>query len=62
MNRVNDVDQGEIKDATQARSVRDFLNKHSSPQPEVAKDSAKKQTTVKGKSEVLVNYIELEHH
>ena len=61
-NRVNDVDQGEIKDATQARAVRDFLQKHSSPQPEVTKDSAKKQTTVKGKGEVLVNYIELEHH
>jgi len=61
-NRVNDVDQGEIKDAAQARAVRDFLQKHSSPQPEVTKDSAKKQTTVKGKGEVLVNYIELEHH
>lgn len=61
-NRVNDVDRGEIKDATQARAVRDFLQKHSSPQPEVAKDSARKQTTVKGKGEVLVNYVELEHH
>lgn len=61
-NRVNDVDQGEIKDATQARGVRDFLQKHSSPQPEVTKDSAKKQTIVKGTGEVLVNFIELEHH
>ncbi len=62
MNRVNDVDQGEIRDATQARAVRDFLQKHSSPKPEVTKDSAKKQTIVKGKGEVLVNYVELEHH
>ena len=61
-NRVNDVDSGEIKDATQARGVRDFLQQHSSPQPEVTKDSAKKQTIIKGKGEVLVNYIELEHH
>lgn len=61
-NRVNDVDQGEIKDAAQARAVRDFLNQHSSPKPEVAKDSAKKQTIVKGSAEVLVNFIELEHH
>jgi serine/threonine protein kinase len=61
-NRVNDVDQGEIKDATQARGVRDFLQKHSSPQPEVTKDSAKKQTVVNGKGDVLVNFIELEHH
>lgn len=59
---VNEKDQGEIKDSTQARQVRDFLQKHSIPKPEVAKDSAKKQTTVKGKGEVLVNYIELEHH
>jgi hypothetical protein len=59
---VNEKDQGEIKDSAQARAVRDFLAKHSSPKPDVAKDSAKKQTTVKGKSEILVNYIELEHH
>ena len=59
---VNEKDQGEIKDSAQARAVRDFLAKHSSPKPDVAKDSAKKQTTVKGKREVLVNYIELEHH
>ncbi len=59
---VNEKDQGEIKDSAQARAVRDFLAKHSTPKPDVAKDSAKKQTTVKGKSEVLVNYIELEHH
>jgi serine/threonine protein kinase len=61
-NRVNDVDQGQIKDAAQARAVRDFLQKHSSPQPEVTKDSAKKQSIVKGKGDVLVNQIELEHH
>jgi serine/threonine protein kinase len=61
-NRVNDVDYGEIKDAGQARALRDFLQKHSTPAPEVAKDAAKKQTTVKGKGEVLANKIELEHH
>jgi serine/threonine protein kinase len=59
---VNDKDRGEIKDSSRANAVRDFLDKHSSPKPEVAKDSAKKQTIVKGKGEVLVNFIELEHH
>ncbi len=59
---VNEKDQGEIKDSAQARAVRAFLDKHSSPKPEVAKDSAKKQTTVKGQGNVLVNFIELEHH
>jgi len=59
---VNDRDQGAIKDPAQARALRDFLQKHSTPKPEVTKDSAKKQTTVKAKADVLVNFIELEHH
>ena len=57
---VNERDQGQIRDATKARSVRDFLANRS--KPEVAKDSAKKQTTVKARGDVLVNFIELEHH
>jgi hypothetical protein len=59
---VNDRDRGEIKDSAKARSVRDFLRKHYATKPEVAKDSAKKLTVVKGKGDVLVNMIELEHH
>jgi serine/threonine protein kinase len=59
---ANDRDQGEIIDSTPAGVVRDFLRQHSSPKPEVAKDSAKKQTIVKGKGDLLVNYLELEHH
>ncbi len=59
---VNDQDQGEIKDSAQARAVRDFLNKHSSPKPEITKDSTRKQTVVKGKGDALVSFIELEHH
>jgi eukaryotic-like serine/threonine-protein kinase len=59
---VNDRDLGEVKDETKARAVRDFLNQHASPKPEVIKDSANKQSVVKGKTDVLVNPIELEHH
>ena len=59
---VNDRDLGEIKDTARARAVRDFLSKHSSAKPEVTKDSAKKQSVVKGRGDVLVNAIELEHH
>ena len=59
---VNDKDQGEIRDAAKSKSVRDFLSSHSSQKPEVTKDSLKKQTTVSGKANVLVNLIELEHH
>jgi serine/threonine-protein kinase len=60
--KVNDTDQGEIKDSAQSRAVRDFLQKYSATKPEVTKDSARKLTTVKGKGDVLVNSIELEHH
>ena len=59
---VNDKDRGEIRDAAKSKSVRDFLNSHSAQKPDVTKDSAKKQTTVSGKANVLVNLIELEHH
>ena len=59
---VNDRDLGEIKDAAKAKAVRDFLNQHATPKPEVTKDSAKKQSVIKGKGDLLVNAIELEHH
>ena len=57
---VNERDLGEIKDATKARALHDFLN--SSPKSEVTKASAKQQTLVKGRGDVLVSMIELEHH
>jgi len=59
---INDRDLGEIKDPAKARAVRDFLNQHATTKPEVSKDSAKKQSVIKGKGNVLVNSIELEHH
>lgn len=59
---VNEADQGEIKDSAKARGVRDFLKKHSATPSEAAKDSAKKQTVIKGRGDVLVKMIELEHH
>lgn len=59
---VNDRDLGEIKDAAKARSVSDYLKAHASPKPDVTKDSAKKETVVKAKTDVLINSIELEHH
>jgi tRNA A-37 threonylcarbamoyl transferase component Bud32 len=59
---AKDQDVGEIRDAAKAKSVRDFLNSHLSPKPDVTKDSTKKQTVVSGKGNILVNLIELEHH
>ena len=59
---VNEKDQGEIKDSAQARAVRNFLDQHSSPKPEVAKDSTGEKTNVKGRGDVLVSNVELKHH
>jgi len=59
---VNNRDLGEIKDQAKAKSVNDFLKQHTTPKPEVNKDSATKQSRVTSKSEVLVSLIELEHH
>jgi serine/threonine protein kinase len=59
---VNDRDLGEIKDPAKVRAVRDFLNQHATTKPQVTKDSARKQSVIKGKGDVLVNAIELEHH
>lgn len=59
---LNGQQKGEISDADQAKAVRDFLEKHSSPKPEVAKDAAGEKTTVKGNGDVLVSNVELKHH
>jgi hypothetical protein len=58
---VNPQDKGTIKDKSQSDAVRDLLTKNSSTKPEVVKDTAKKQTSVKGKGDLLVNLVELEH-
>ncbi len=60
---VNEKDKGTISDSNQANSVRAFLTAHhSSSRPEVEKDKGNKRTNVRGKGEILVNLIELEHH
>jgi serine/threonine protein kinase len=59
---MNQTDKGEISDAEQAKAVRSFLEKHSEEKPEALKDGGKKQTNLKGKGEVLVHLLELEHH
>ena len=59
---MNQTDKGAISDAEQAKAVRDFLEKHSSEKPEAQKDAGKKQTSLKGKGDVLVHLLELEHH
>jgi len=59
---LNPTDKGEISDSAQAKAVQQLLEKHSADKPEAQKDSAKKQTDLKGKGDVLVHLLELEHH
>ena len=59
---VNPTDKGEISDSGQAEAVRKFLEKHSASAQQTEKDKTKKQTNVKGKGNVLVHRLDLEHH
>jgi len=60
---VNERDKGTINDGSQAKAVRDFLITHyMSTKPELEKDNLKKQTKVKAKGDVVVSFVELEHH
>lgn len=59
---INPDDKGEIRNADQAKAVQRFLEKHASEKPEAQKDTRNKQTNLKGKGNVLVHLLELEHH
>lgn len=59
---INPKDKGEIGNADQAKAVRRFLEDHASEKPEAQKDVRNKQTNLKGKGDVLVHLLELEHH
>jgi len=60
---VNEKDKGAINNETQAKAVRDFLISHyASAKPELEKDNVKKQTNVKARGNVVVSFVELEHH
>jgi serine/threonine protein kinase len=60
---VNEKDKGTINDGSQAKAVRDFLiTRYVSTKPELEKDNLKKQTNVKAKGDVVVSFVELEHH
>ena len=60
---VNEQDKGTIKDGSQAKAVREFLiTRYASTKPELEKDNLKKQTNVKAKGDVVVSFVELEHH
>lgn len=60
---VNAQDQGVIKDPARIRALRELLTQQHQPNALViATDEAAKQTLVKGRGDVLVHLIKLEHH
>jgi serine/threonine protein kinase len=57
----NPQDRGEIKDAAEIKTLRDFLAARSAAAPQVNRDEANKQTTVKMKGAILVKLVNLQH-
>jgi len=60
--RANPQARGVISDPSQIKSVAQYLTMHSATKPETEKDEATKQTILKGRGEVLVGLVKLEHH
>ncbi len=58
---MNPVDKGAISEPEKLKAVQRFLDQHAGTKPEVEKDKTKKQTNLKGKGQVLVHLMELEH-
>jgi serine/threonine protein kinase len=54
--------KGVIGDPSQIKDVQEFLAGYSATQLEVVKDEETKQTHVRGKNEVLINLVKLEHY
>ena len=52
---------GKITDAAMVRTVREFLDSHTDPKLQTQKDTARQQTQVTGRGDVLVKLVELEH-
>ncbi len=53
--------KGAVSDPGLGRKVREFLLQHSEPRLETRKDSAKRETVVKGTGDLMVMLLELEH-
>lgn len=52
---------GVVKDEKKARQLTDFLQKYAKEKPEMSKDTANRQTVIKGLGDTVVHRIELEH-
>ena len=59
---ANPKDKGVISNPGQIKALEEFLTKYSASKLMVEKDEVNRQTILKGKSDVLVDLIRLEHH
>jgi serine/threonine protein kinase len=59
---VNPIQKGLISDPAQIQVVREFLEQHATSQFESYQDQQKRETRVRGRGNVLVTLVELEHH
>ncbi len=58
---ANHQDKGEIKDEVQIAALHDFLMKNSVTEPDAQRDDVKKQTVLKGRGDLMVKLVKLEH-
>jgi class 3 adenylate cyclase len=58
---LNPKDKGAIGDRTQLLAIQSFLSDHAQPQPEMAEDEAHQCTVVRGRSDILVSLLKLQH-
>lgn len=59
---IKPQDKGALKDASQIIAIKDFLTRYSKTKPEIVKDNALKQSTVKSDGNIITHNINLEHH
>jgi serine/threonine protein kinase len=59
---ANPKDRGAIGNPNQIKSVEQYLAARSATEPEIEKNEATRQTTLKSKGEALVKLVKLEHH
>jgi hypothetical protein len=60
--RVNPKDRGAVNDINQITTIKSLLSKYSTRNVTLVKDDEGKQTTVRGRGDVLLHALKLEHH
>lgn len=58
---VNPIDKGGIENPDQLNVIRQFLSRHAQSKPGAEDGPGRKQTTLRGRSEIFIHTIELDH-